>query len=257
MPREEMPSLSEREAVGLKLRAARKAADLSTAQAAERGGLSVTQLGAIERGDHSLTSVSAAGLSRLPAAFGLRPQAFLEIVAPTYAPYISLLSDRTLIDDMGGKSMRDVGGMVMNGTVSFPPYTMKSIHALASASLPLDELEPLPDLSPIPVENSRLRPGTVLFLVEGDSMTIGGVRGIMDGDTIFVDTHDLTPQDGRVFVLHIQGNGVTVKRLRRLGSEYWCFSDSEDQQQYPPFQADSARIIGRVYDGNRRLDAQF
>lgn len=86
-----MPSLLERENIGLKLRAARKRAGLTTAQAAEVGGISVTQLGAIERGSHSLTSMSAGNLSRLPAAFGLSWEKFVEIISPVYGPYIAFI----------------------------------------------------------------------------------------------------------------------------------------------------------------------
>lgn len=90
---EAMPPYAERERVGLALRSARKAASLSTARAAELGGVSVSQLGAIERGDHSLTSVSAGNLRRLPAAFGLTWPQFVEIVAPVYGPYIFFQPD--------------------------------------------------------------------------------------------------------------------------------------------------------------------
>lgn len=90
---EAMPPHAERERVGLALRSARKAAKLSTARAAELGGVSVSQLGTIERGDHSLTSVSAGNLRNLPAAFGLTWGQFVEIVAPVYGPYIPFLTD--------------------------------------------------------------------------------------------------------------------------------------------------------------------
>lgn len=50
-----IPPLPERESVGLKLRAARKKAGIETVKAAELGGISVAQLGNIERGSHSLT----------------------------------------------------------------------------------------------------------------------------------------------------------------------------------------------------------
>lgn len=90
---EAMPPYEDRESVGLALRSARKAAGLTTARAAELGGVSVSQLGAIERGDHSLTSVSAGNLRRLPAAFGLSWGQFVELTAPVYGPYIPFLSD--------------------------------------------------------------------------------------------------------------------------------------------------------------------
>lgn len=88
-------------------------------------------------------------------------------------------------------------------------------------------------------------------------MTIGGVGGIMEGDVVMVDTHDLEPMPEKIYVIHIPGDGVTLKRVRWLGDDLWLFSDNEDQTTYPPFRADKARVIGRVYDGFKRLPVRF
>lgn len=130
-------------------------------------------------------------------------------------------------------------------------YTMKNVYDLVQASRPRTEMEPIPDISPVPVPNRDLRPGAELFRVRGDSMTVGGQGGILEGDVIYVDTRDLTPQPGRVYVLHIPGDGVCLKRVQVLGDALYLFSDHEDQSLYPPFRADDARVIGRVYHVTR------
>lgn len=91
MPTEVAPPLEERSRVGLALRAARKEAGLTTAKAAELGGVSGTQLGAIERGEHSLTSMSAGNLGRLPAAFGLNWPQFVALIEPVYGSFMPFI----------------------------------------------------------------------------------------------------------------------------------------------------------------------
>ncbi len=237
---EAMPPYAERERIGLALRSARKAAKLSTARAAELGSISVSTLGSIERGDHSLTSVGAGKLRQLPAAFGLSWEAFYDLISPVYGPYIPLSApDSKSSDTAPSQALESVG------------FVMKDVFDLLVASRPLSEAEPIPDLSPIPVPRSQARPGLVLFRVRGDSMTVGA-EGIHEGDIIYVDTHDRTPHPDRVYVIHIPGDGVTLKRVRSLGGALWLFSDNPDQTRHAPFQADSASVIGRVYDLSRR-----
>ncbi len=130
-------------------------------------------------------------------------------------------------------------------------FRMCDVYDLLSASRPLSEAEPIPDLSPIPVANEHARPGLVLFRVRGDSMTVGA-EGIHEGDIIYTDTHDRLPVSEHVYVIHIPGDGVTLKRVRSLGGELWLFSDNPDQTRHPPFRPDEASVIGRVYDVTRR-----
>lgn len=141
-------------------------------------------------------------------------------------------------------------GSIRNDVVALS-HTMKNVFDLAQASRPLEEMEPLPEISPVLVANRDLRSGTELFLVRGESMTISGERGILDGDMIYVDTHDTTPQLERVYVIHIPGSGVCLKRVRLIGGEMYLFSDNEDQGAYPPFRTDEARVIGRVHHVTR------
>ena len=136
-------------------------------------------------------------------------------------------------------------------------FTMKSVYSLASAGRPVEEMHEVEGISPIPVRRSDLRPGTVLFQVSGESMQVGEYGGILPGDVVFVDTQDRDAVPDRVFVIHIPGDGVTLKRVRLLAGALWLFSDNPDQANYPPFQADDARIIGRVHDLTRRPDVRL
>lgn len=242
------PPLSERVEIGLELRRARKRAGLETYEAAEKGGVSVTQLGNIERGTHSLTSMSAGNLARLPAAFGLTWEQFTAIVAPSYAPYIPFLKSQSAPNMRFNPfdEVEDLGEVVM-----------LRVYDLAQASKPIMELEPLEGYDPVYLPRKTTKPGTALFRVQGHSMTIGGVGGIMEGDVVMVDTRDLEPMPEKIYVIHIPGDGVTLKRVRWLGDDLWLFSDNEDQTAYPPFRADKARVIGRVYDGFKRLPVRF
>ena len=79
--------------------------------------------------------------------------------------------------------------------------------------------------------------------VGGDSMTTeaGGIR---PGDRIYVDTGDLDLREGRIYVLHVPGLGLTVKRLRRFGPALWLTSDNPD---HPPVKPEEVTVVGRVY----------
>lgn len=46
--------------------------------------------------------------------------------------------------------------------------------------------------------------------------------GIRDGDRVLVDTSITDPENGEVYLIKIIGDGMPVKRLRRVGHE-WLF----------------------------------
>ncbi|MFC4640431.1 XRE family transcriptional regulator [Deinococcus hohokamensis] len=118
------------------------------------------------------------------------------------------------------------------------------VHALATAGLPLTE-DPgqIIDHELVPLRDHR--PGMLVLEVQGDSMTTdGGAGGIRPGDRIYVDAGDLDLREGRVYVLHVPGLGLTVKRLRRYGRDLWLTSDNPD---HPPVRPEEATTVGRVY----------
>nr|WP_034383119.1 LexA family transcriptional regulator [Deinococcus sp. YIM 77859] len=88
------------------------------------------------------------------------------------------------------------------------------------------------------------RPHMLCLQVDGESMDNGDTDGLRNGDRLYVDTRDLTLQDGKVYVVHVHGNGIVVKRARQLGNDWWLFSDNSN---FSPTRPDEATIIGRVY----------
>lgn len=121
------------------------------------------------------------------------------------------------------------------------------VYGLCEAGKPVTDMEEDEEVSLIAIPRRRWRPGALIFRVQGESMLTADGRGIAPDDLVMVDTRLLDPVDGKVYVIHIPGNGVTLKRLRFLGGQAWLFSDNPDQQAFPPFQTDNARIVGRVY----------
>jgi repressor LexA len=232
-PTENAPPLKEREAVGLRLRRARKEAGLDTSQAAERAGISVSTLGALERGAHSLTSVAAGSLARVPAAFGLTWTAFVELVRPTYGAYIPLLAqDEELLEARDGAVK-----LIDDGMVEVPVYGMAAAHTEGnmSATRPVGTTR---------IPKHLLRENRHAYLVLGDSMDDGGRRGIQDGDTVLCDQADLDLREGGVFIVKVPGNGILLKRVRTYddGETYL----ESDNRKYRPLLPDEAEIIGRV-----------
>lgn len=117
------------------------------------------------------------------------------------------------------------------------------VRALATAGLPLTEdSSSVIDIELVPARDHR--PGMLVLEVQGDSMTEPGGGGIRPGDRVYVDPGDLDLREGRVYVLHVPGLGLTVKRLRRYGEHVWLTSDNPD---HPPLRPEEATVVGRVY----------
>lgn len=94
-----------------------------------------------------------------------------------------------------------------------------------------------------PVED-EYRPYMLCLQVDGESMDNGDADGLRDGDRLYVDTRDRDLQEGKVYVVHVHGNGIVVKRARQLGRDWWLFSDNSS---FKPIRPDEATVIGRVY----------
>ncbi|MBZ9713473.1 XRE family transcriptional regulator [Deinococcus multiflagellatus] len=116
------------------------------------------------------------------------------------------------------------------------------VRALATAGLPTAEAEGrVIDYELVPLRDHR--PGMLVLEVQGDSMSTeaGGIR---PGDRVYVDPGDLDLREGRIYVLHVPGLGLTVKRLRRYSEHLWLSSDNPD---HPPLKPEEATVVGRVY----------
>ncbi|MDO5288519.1 MAG: S24 family peptidase [Pseudomonadota bacterium] len=144
----------------------------------------------------------------------------------------------------------------------------------SSAWPPLVDLDEHPDLVPVRSVKLRLRCGVQGFAVEPDSSD--GIpiffrrewfaeRGynparliaikvkdasmeptLYDGDMVVINTADTQPKDGQVYAINHAGEPV-VKRLMRLGPDWWMHSDNPNQQRYPRVQCnEDCIVVGRV-----------
>ncbi len=97
----------------------------------------------------------------------------------------------------------------------------------------------------VPIREDIMRPGAVAFEVHGDSMDDGTLDAIHDGDLVVVDTSltDLVP--GKVYLVELPGQGLMVKRLRRVGDALWFMSDNPINGSFPA--EDAVRVVGQVY----------
>lgn len=137
-----------------------------------------------------------------------------------------------------------------------PEVVLMPVYSLATAGIPMQDAVPL-DYDPIAMPRDQWHPSLQLFLAEGESMSDGQEDSIRSGDILHVDMRATDPQDGRVMVVQIVPHGVTVKRVRLLGENYWLFSDNLDQKRFPPFQADEAKILGVVQELTRKVKVRL
>lgn len=94
------------------------------------------------------------------------------------------------------------------------------------------------------VENHLFRDAMLVVQVTGDSMT----PQLHEEDRVYIDTRDLDKQDGKIYLLHLHGNGFVLKRMRKMGSSWLLTSDNP---AYPPLPTHDATIVGRAYHRTR------
>ncbi|GMA14677.1 LexA family transcriptional regulator [Deinococcus metallilatus] len=193
----------------------------TAAQGGEAGSVTQPYLSRLERGTRPLSALTPARQDALRRA--------LEISASEWAARTGL----PLFSPAGGEG----DALASLELVRVP------VRALATAGLPLSE-DPgsVIDIELVPAREHR--PGMLVLEVQGQSMTEPGGGGIRPGDRIYVDPGDLDLREGRVYVLHVPGLGLTVKRLRHYGEHVWLTSDNPD---HPPVRPEEATIVGRVY----------
>lgn len=56
--------------------------------------------------------------------------------------------------------------------------------------------------------------------------------GLVNNDTVVVNTADTDLKDGKVFAMNFEGE-LVIKRLVRDGGAWWLSSDNPDQRRYP------------------------
>lgn len=118
------------------------------------------------------------------------------------------------------------------------------VIALASAEAPVDDTSDQRIIGWEYPDDEQFRSHMLVLEVDGESMNNGNADSLQHGDRLYVDTRDLMLQDGKIYIVHVHGNGIVVKRARRLGADWWLFSDNS---QFEPTRPDMATIIGRVY----------
>lgn len=222
-----MPSPREREAVGLALRAARKSAGISTQQGAEAAGISVPMLGSIERGAHSLTSVSSGSMGRMHRAFGLTWPEFLAIVTPAYGEFLPHLRSqhsseisRPVDYELRPSPMRKLvyGGMVGAG-----------INPRAHSSEYMETLS-IPDFPAIENYDDQ---DLMVLTVSGDSMVCEDARlTIPEGSTAIFHT-SLAPQPGDVVAAWLAEQGVGVLKVYRPDVQQHVILESYNKRHLP------------------------
>ena len=216
---EKLPT-SKREEVGLELRRARKRAGLTLAQASDASRLSRSTIGSIERGEHPLDSLSAKSFSQAHEAFGLPRPSFEAIIAPVYS-------------SLAGQEKVNNGPEVIPTNVTRVP-----VRSMAAAGDAFYTDVAILDYEYVPDELYRI--GMIVVKVMGNSME----PTILDGDHVYVDGRDLDPIDGKIFLVHIIGDGFVIKRIANIGGQRVLISDNIS---YGILTSDQAQIVGRAY----------
>ncbi len=216
---------------------------LSQEEVALRSNLSPSLVAKLEQGRHDLGNVKFRNLYALLRALQWTPEEFAEAtgleIVPVYE-HQEHLGTATVSAPTGGAYVR-VDETEVESERSRPVIpgglVMVPVVGAANGGKPMEYA--------IPVQKELVRPNTLAFEVHGDSMDDGSETAIRDGDWVLVDTSLTDPIPGKVFLVELEGDGYTVKRLRKIGDQYWLVSDNPEGESIPLDRV--ARIVGQVY----------
>lgn len=90
------------------------------------------------------------------------------------------------------------------------------------------------------VTADEYRVGMLAVQIEGDSME----PHVPHGSRVYVDVRLTDPQEGKMFLIHIHGDGFVVKRAKQVGHSWLLLSDNPAYQAFTP---DEATVVGQVY----------
>jgi repressor LexA len=197
---------------GSVIAARRRQLSMTQPQLAEAAGVSQPTISEIENGVSELTAI---GLGRVVSLARSLQWSLLEIEQATGI-------------DLGLK----------NSLKDRPSRTVLAYRIGANPRITDPESQDDPIAHELVEEFSR--PGSQVFIVEGDSMA----PGIYDSNAIYADTHDKTVIDGKVYVVRAKGNGRLLKRARKVGTRFIFISDNP---MYAALERGEVEIIGRVY----------
>jgi len=204
--------------VGERIRERRQQLGLSQADLARVTGVTDVYISGIERGIRSLERWPWQRLEALRRALHWTTEEFAEV---------------TGIELPGAAS----SSRAKNPPILPDGYTMIPVVGAANGGKPVEYS--------VPVRDEIMRPGAIAFEVQGNSMDDGGPDAIRDGDLVLVDTSltDLVP--GKVYLVELPGQGLMVKRLRKVGDDLWFMSDNPENGSWPA--EDAVRVVGQVY----------
>ncbi len=201
-----------------------------------RLGISQAFLSRLENGHEPISGYGLEWFERYAPFYKWTVDEMLSALGIEYAK-----STRTVLDS---EQYKQVGFIS-----SAENWLLLPIRDIAAAGNGLPVSEDSYDFGMVAVPKTVARPGIEAVRVTGDSMTVGNTdTDIRDGDAVLVDTRDTTPRDGKVYVVQLPSIGAVVKRVRLYGEPFtgaWLVSDNN---RYPPFVADEAVVIGRVFD---------
>lgn len=201
-----------------------------TAAYGPRSKISQSHLSKIERGNAPLIGLGAERINALRLALGMSAEEWVE---NTGVQIVTAASDVT--------------PPAPRGEVSTVLHVFKvPVICMASAGPGIKPGECDEPLAYDYVLPELYLEHMLIMQVDGNSMTSSGAVNSLDaGDWVYVDTHSLDLQEGKIFVVYVQGAGVMVKRVRHYPALGWVLTS--DNASYAPIQPDDAKIIGRVY----------
>lgn len=229
--------------VGIALRRARKEANYSLSKTARIAGVSISLLGMIERGDHSITSVGQQNIANFPEAYGLSAEEFSRITGAVIVRPAS----------------NDEPDPMAHMRVSPEFIKLQRIGWVNAGDSEVYKLAPLEEYDEVP-KNQLVKKQCVIkncftYVVNGDSMVTDGAKnhpkGISDGDIIVIEKHRLVMPEDIVVIWDKRDQKMLVKAVAEGADDGYLVFKSLNSRYPPIFRHESEiKIYGvKVWRG--------
>lgn len=211
------PSAKPAWAIALKRR--REEAVGSQEELAARADMSQSLVSQIERGVQSPAGLSVDRFARLLNA--------LAWTAPQFSQATGI--------DLGTLTGRTSAHEALQPVADVHAVPVRTLTAAGQAFYSDDAVIDFDYVSP-----QNHRPGMLIVQVAGDSMQ----PTIFNDDWVYIDTNSLDVIDGRIYMIHIHGDGFILKRARQVAGNWLLMSDNPS---HAPLSPSEATVVGLAY----------
>ncbi len=243
----------ERKEFGRVLRLIRRAKRKTLEQTANEADIDTASLSRVERGQQGISNTKLINLSR---SLGVP-------LSKIYALSEKQLSDEQLKNAINQLIRKNYSSTKNKEPASEINEESAAYHLSYYEHFPVNlvVIEPIPNTTQFKIKPDKNNPQPIFVPTEWvkeknlnpDNLIAISIHersmepSLFEGDLLLIDLHDITPKDGKVYLLLLDGQ-IMVRRLHKKRGRWYATADNPDKQRFPDKELDEkySKIIGRV-----------